>query len=152
MTLIALVSTSVYPAFRADRPNTSANPTAETAMPRESRTSCLRAARRSAVTALAQERLGARPVAHDEHRVLLDRVPRGVEQARAAGRRALPDPPAVLRVERRGLGGQRGGERLSRGDQRGDCRGTLRLGLARVRVVLADVRGHRPSALARLPA
>src|SRR6187455_2603430 len=94
---------------------------AETAMPRESKTSCLRAARRSAVIALAQVGLRAGPVADDVHGVLLEGVARGVEQARAAGRGALPDPPLVLRVERGRLRGQGGGQGLARSDERRDA-------------------------------
>src|SRR5690349_24204724 len=145
MRLIALVSTSEKPASRAARPKTSANPIAEAAIPAESRRSRLRAARRSALMpASAEERLRAGPVADDEHGVLLDRVPGGVEEPGATRRRALPDPPAILVVEGRRLGLERVGQALAGGDEGGDARRALRLRLARVRVVLADVRGHAP--------
>ncbi len=51
----------------------------------------------------AQERLAAGPVADDVDGVLLGGVAGHVEQARAARRRALPDPPALVVVERRRL-------------------------------------------------
>ena len=47
-----------------------------------------------------------------------------------------------LLVERRRLGAERGGQTLAFGHETGDRRGAIGLGLARVRVVLADVRGH----------
>ena len=61
---------------------------------------CGRPAGRSLDPRLPEERLRAGPVADDVDGVQLCRVAGGVEQARAAGGRALPDPPAVLRVER----------------------------------------------------
>src|SRR5688572_3302064 len=93
---------------------------------------------------LPEERLRAGPVADDVDGVELCRVAGGVEQARAARGGALPDPPAVLRIERGALGRQRVGEALPSGDEGRDARRALGLGLARVRVVLADVRGHAP--------
>ena len=47
-------------------------------------------------------------------------------------------------AERRRLGGERVGQAVPLGDERGDARGAVGLGLAGVRVVLADVRGHEP--------
>src|SRR5829696_7725469 len=149
MTLIATASTSENPASRAARPYTSAKPTADTAMPAESSRSCRRAARRSAGTGLAEEGLRAGPVADHEDGVLLEGVARRVEQALAALRGALPDPPALVRVEGCRLGLQGVGQALAARDQRGNPCGAIRLGLAGVRVVLADVRGHDPSALNR---
>ena len=63
---------------------------------------------------------------------------------RAARGRALPDPPSLVRVQRRGLGLQRGREGLAAGHERRDPGRAIRLGLAGVRVALADVRGHDP--------
>ena len=88
---------------------------ADTAIPAVSSRSCRRAARRSRVTRvgvvngagpragarLAQEVLGAGPVADDVDGVLLAGVARRVEQARAARGGALVDPPALVLVERR---------------------------------------------------
>src|SRR6476620_9913154 len=91
----------------------------------------------------AQVGLPAGAVADDEQGVLLERVAGRVEETRAALGGALPDPPALVLVERRGLGGELAGQVLLRRDERRDRGGTGRLGLARVRVVLADVRGHR---------
>ena len=59
---------------------------------------------------LAQEGLPAGPVADDVHGVLLGRVARHVEQARAARGRAFPDPPTLVGVEGRRLRGELGGE------------------------------------------
>ena len=115
------------------------------AMPGGIEESRLRAARRSALTPrLPEERLRAGPVADDVDGVEL--VPRTRRRGAAPGsprsgtsrptsgpsRRAASTP---RRACRRGLAG---------GDERRDARRALRLGLARVRVVLADVRGHAP--------
>src|SRR3954454_19159991 len=90
----------------------------------------------------AQERLRAGAVAHHEDGVLLSGVAGGVEQPGAALGRALPDPPAVVRVERGRLARQGRGEAVTLVDQSRHRVRTGGLGLARVRVVLADVRGH----------
>src|SRR5262245_12011139 len=91
---------------------------------------------------LAQERLPAGAVADDDEGVLLARVAGDVEQPGAGLRRALPDPPAIVVVDRRRVGGQLVAEALSFRDELRDAGGPLGLGLAGVRVVLADVRGH----------
>src|SRR3954454_4193566 len=146
--LIPATSSGDNPASRAASPRTSPNPTPDAAMPIPSSRSRRRAARRSGAgpggvvtgdAGSAQEGLRAGPVADDVHGVLLGRVAGGVEQARAARRRALPDPPAVVVVERRRLGLQLVGEALPLRNERRDPGGAVALGLARVRVVLADV-------------
>ena len=72
----------------------------------------LTSGRRSARGASAQRRnvLAQVPSQTTIDRVLLGRVARRVEQARAALRRALPDPPALVVVERRRLGRERRGQ------------------------------------------
>src|SRR4051794_39838747 len=149
------------PASRAASPRTSPKPTPDAAIPMPSSSSRRRAARRwgagpgGVVTGdagSAQEGLRAGPVADDVDGVLLGRVAGGVQQARTARRRALPDPPAVVVVERRGLGLQLVREALALRDERRDSRRPIRLRLARVRVVLADVRGHGSSPCDATPA
>src|SRR5688572_24784098 len=71
----------------------------------------------------AKERLRAGPVAHDPDGVEVAGVPRRVEEARASLRRALPDPPSIVGVERGRLAGDRPGEPVAGGDEPGDCRG-----------------------------
>ncbi len=90
----------------------------------------------------AQEGLSAGPVADHEERVLVGRVPRGVQQPVTPLGRTLPDPPAVLGVKRRGARLDRGFQPVALGDEAVDRRGPIRLALARVRVVLGHVRGH----------
>ena len=91
---------------------------------------------------LAQERLRARPVADHVHGVLLDGIAGCVEQTRAAVRRALPDPPPLVLVERRRLGRNLVDQlRVSGTDPADGLRPRL-LGLARVGVVLTDVGRH----------
>src|SRR5262245_36639156 len=112
--LISRTSSGARPASRAATPSTSPKPTPDAMIPRPSRRSRRRAAGRSsgavaagAVTRTAgsaEEGLRAGPVADDVDGVLLARVARGVEEAGAARGRALPDPPALDVVERRGLG------------------------------------------------
>src|SRR4029077_10644312 len=92
----------------------------------------------------AQERLAAGSVADDEQGVLVDGVPGHVEETRAAGRRALPDPPPIVRVEAARLVLDRLGQALALRGEAGDRRVAIGLRLALVRVVLADVRGHGP--------
>src|SRR5207247_6501300 len=92
----------------------------------------------------AQEGLAAGPVADDEDGVLLGRVTGRVEQSRTTLGRALPDPPAIFDIERCRLVGERRGEVLVGSHKRRDPAGAIRLRFARVRVVLADVRGHGP--------
>src|SRR5262249_4876214 len=91
---------------------------------------------------LAVERLAAGPVADDVERVEVPRVARGVEEAVAAVRGALPDPPALVRIERCRLGLEGVRAALVPADIGRDRGGSLGLALARVGVALADVRGH----------
>ena len=65
--------------------------------------------------------LRAGAVADDEDRVLLDRIAGHVEEPRAAPGRALPDPPALVGVERRRLGRQLAGQSARVRDERGDA-------------------------------
>src|SRR4051794_34593616 len=139
--------TEKWPAVPAVSPNTKPKPTAPTMIPRPSRTSRRRDATSSAgpgagVTGSAQEGLGAGAVADDEQGVLVERVARNVEEPRTAGGRAFPDPPAVVRIERRRLGLEAVAEPVPLRDEGADPGGSIGLRLARVRVVLADVRGH----------
>src|SRR3954470_23363643 len=149
--LMPATSSGDSPASRAARPSTRPKPTPDAAIPRPSSRRRRLAAATSGTgsagvvtgdAASAQEGLRAGPVADDVHGVLLGRVAGGMQQARAARRRALPDPPAVVVVERRRLGLQLVGEALPLRNERRDPGGAVALGLARVRVVLADVRGH----------
>src|SRR6185295_1174453 len=90
----------------------------------------------------AQEGLAALPVADHVDGVQIARVAGRVEDPMAAGGRALPGPPPSLLVERRRLGADLVAEALVRLHRGADARRAVALGLARVRVVLADVRGH----------
>src|SRR5882724_10329645 len=68
-------------------------------------------------SALAQEGLAAGPVAHDEQGVLVAGIAGRVEQPWAPLRRALPDPPAVILVERGGLGVDGRGQPVPAGEE-----------------------------------
>src|SRR5215210_1359079 len=92
--------------------------------------------------ALTEEGARAGPVADDVHGVEVTRIAGSVEEALAAGGRALPGPPALALVDGRRLGSELVGEPLSRFDQPRNRGRAFGLGLAGVRVVLADVRGH----------
>src|SRR5215208_4702866 len=150
-TLIADASIGVKPAVRADKPYTNPNAPALAMIPRPSTTSRRRACSRSTgsdavtATASAQERLAAGPVAHDLQRVEIARVARGMKEAGAALGRALPDPPALVHVERRGLRLDLVGQPVLRSRDPFDGGGAVGLRLARVGIVLADVRAHCPS-------
>ena len=162
ITLIATISTGEMPAFRAASPEH--EPEADRRTPRSRgrrAASCRRAWRRSGAR-LRWRRHGCRRVSagrssrrsrrRRRRRRASRRVARGVEQARALRGRALPDPPAIVVIERRGLGLELVGQALAVRHQRGDAGRAVRLGLARVRVVLADVRGHGPSPFDAMPA
>src|SRR4051794_20718194 len=81
-------------------------------------------------TASAEVGLRAGPVAHDVDGVLVAGVPGGVQQPAAALRGALPDPPAIVRVERRRLGADRVAEPVARADEPFDRGRAVALGLA----------------------
>src|SRR3954451_19908728 len=149
--LMPATSSGDSPASRAARPSTRPKPTPDAAIPRPSSRRRPRAAASSGTgsdgvvtgdAASAQEGLRAGPVADDVHGVLLGRVAGGVQQARTTGGGALPDPPAVVVVERGRLGLELVGEAVALGDERCHPRRPICLRLAGVRVVLADVRGH----------
>src|SRR6266498_3844746 len=61
----------------------------------------IRRRRGSAIEPSAEERLAADPVADHVDRVQVAGVPGGMQDARAARRRALPGPPPILLVQRR---------------------------------------------------
>src|SRR3954470_11681304 len=82
-------------------------------------------------SASAEEGLRAGPVADDVDGVLLAGVAGRVEEAAAALRRALPDPPAVVRVERGRLGFDGVAEPVTRADEPFDRSRAIALGLAR---------------------
>src|ERR1044072_7107512 len=90
----------------------------------------------------AQEGLAAVPVADDIHGVQVAGIAGGVEDPVAGRRRALPGPPPLLVVEGGRLRGDLVAEPRMRLRGGSDARGPIALGLARVRVALADVRGH----------
>src|SRR6476620_4503203 len=90
----------------------------------------------------AEEGLAALPVTDHVHRVQVPGVAGRVQDSVAARRRALPGPPAVLGVEWGGLGRELVREPLARLHDRADARRAIAVALARVGVVLADVRGH----------
>src|SRR5215217_7056670 len=111
-------------------------------MPRLSTTSRRRVCARltepaAGVTAMAsaQERLAAGPVAHDVERMEVARVARCVKEARAALRGAFPDPPALVHVERRGLGLDLVGQPILRSRDPLDGGRAVGLRLARVGIV-----------------
>src|SRR5688500_20361599 len=97
----------------------------------------------SAAGRLAQEGLPAGPVADDEDCVLLGGVPGSVQENRTARRGAVPDPPAVVLVERRRLGRQCCGQPIPLRREPSDHGSPRRRGLTRVRIILPDVRSHR---------
>src|SRR5262245_50625680 len=65
-----------------------------------------------------------------------------MEEAVTALRRAFPHPPPLVRVEWRRLLGKGVRQAVAGGDELGDARGAVGFGLARVGVVLTDVRAH----------
>src|SRR3954470_21832290 len=95
--LMAATSSTENPARWAASPYTKPKASPDAAIPSASIVSLRRDSATAAAEAVmgrgasAQERLAARPVADDVHRVLVDRVARGVEEAVAALRRTFPD-------------------------------------------------------------
>src|SRR5687767_11287508 len=84
----------------------------------------------------AEEGLGAGPVADDVEGVQVARVAGDVQETGATLRRALPDPPAIVLIERRRLGLDLVRQPLAEARELLDRARPLGLGLARVRVVL----------------
>src|SRR5512132_3926751 len=94
------------------------------------------------VPALPEEGLAAGPVADDVQGVEVVGIAGGVQEALASRGRAFPRPPAGVVVERRGFRGELVLEPIAALDELRDGGRALRLCLARVGVVLPDVRGH----------